>query len=81
MWFPFQVKESKSEVINASMEKKSSSSLSKTEKMGWFITEEAMDRRNCKNPPYIYLMNMFIGFILLVAVIGNIMSILLSVKS
>ncbi|KAF8053332.1 hypothetical protein N665_1430s0009 [Sinapis alba] len=78
-----EVKESKSKVINASMEKKSSSSLSimKTEKMGWFITEEAMDRRNCKNPPYMYLMNMFIGFILFVAVIGNIMSILLSVKS
>ncbi|KAL0712492.1 hypothetical protein Bca4012_019470 [Brassica carinata] len=77
-----EVKEGKSKVINASMEKKSSSSLStmKTEKMGWFITEEAMDRRNRKNPPYIYLMNMIIGFILLVAVIGNIMSILLSVK-
>ncbi|KAJ0265148.1 NAC domain-containing protein [Hirschfeldia incana] len=77
-----EVKEGKSKVISASMEKKSSSSLSmmKTEKMGWFITEEAMDRRNRKNPPYIYLMNMIIGFILLVAVISKIMSILGSVK-
>nr|VDD27729.1 unnamed protein product [Brassica oleracea] len=78
--FPFQVKEGESKGVNASVDKKSSSSMVKTEKKGWFITEEAMDRRNRKNPPYIYLMNMIIGFILLVAVIDNIMSILLSVK-
>ncbi|KAJ4876653.1 NAC domain-containing protein 69 [Raphanus sativus] len=78
-----EVKESKSRIINASMEKKSSASLSmlKTEKMGWFITEEPVDRRTRKNPPYIYLMNMIIGFILLMAVISNIISVLLSVKT
>lgn len=74
------MKEGESKGVNASVDKKSSSSMVKTEKKGWFITEEAMDRRNRKNPPYIYLMNMIIGFILLVAVIDNIMSILLSVK-
>ncbi|CAH8337253.1 unnamed protein product [Eruca vesicaria subsp. sativa] len=65
------------------MEKKSSSSLSmvKTEKKGWFITEEAMDRRNRKNPRLIYLMNIIIGFILLMAVIGNIKSVLLSANT
>ncbi|KAL1215935.1 NAC domain-containing protein 69 [Cardamine amara subsp. amara] len=44
----------------------------KTENKNWFITEEAMER-NCKNPQYIYLMNFIIGFILLVALIGNIL--------
>ena len=74
--------EGKSKAVNASVDKKkSSSSMVKTEKKGWFITEEAMDRRNRKKPRYIYLMNMIIGLILLVAVIGNITSVSLSVKT
>nr|VDC58171.1 unnamed protein product [Brassica rapa] len=76
------VNEGKSKAVNASVDKKkSSSSMVKTEKKGWFITEEAMDRRNRKKPRYIYLMNMIIGLILLVAVIGNITSVSLSVKT
>ncbi|KAL0846096.1 hypothetical protein Bca101_019342 [Brassica carinata] len=78
------VKEGTSESVDASMDKKSSSSspMVKTEKKGWFIKEEeAMDERNRKNPRYIYLMNTVISFILLVSVIGNITSASLSVKA
>ena len=69
----FQVKEGKSKANDddASMDKKALSPIMKTEKKGWFITEEAI-QRNHKNAPYIYFMNMIIGLILLVAVIGNI---------
>ncbi|KAL0712491.1 hypothetical protein Bca4012_019469 [Brassica carinata] len=76
------VKEGTSESVDASMDKKSSSSspMVKTEKKGWFIKEEeAMDGRNRKNPRYIYLMNTVISFILLVSVIGNITSASLSI--
>ncbi|CAN7042213.1 hypothetical protein IGI04_006881 [Brassica rapa subsp. trilocularis] len=67
-----EVKEGKSKVNDdASMDKKALSPILKTEKKGWFITEEAI-QRNHKNAPYIYFMNMIIGLILLVAVIGNI---------
>ncbi|CAH8335168.1 unnamed protein product [Eruca vesicaria subsp. sativa] len=76
-----EVKECKSKAVDASMDKKSSSSMVKTEKKGWFNTEEAMDKTNFKNTQYIYLMNMIIVFIFLVAVVGNIMSGLLSVKT
>ncbi|XP_018453371.1 NAC domain-containing protein 69 [Raphanus sativus] len=51
-----EVKEGKSKAIDASMDNKK----------GWFITEEAM-QRNHKIPPYHCLMNMIVGFILLVA--------------
>lgn len=51
------------------------SSMVKTEKKSWFITEEAMER-NRNNPRYIYLMRMIIGFILLLALISNIISVL-----
>ncbi|CAA7013059.1 unnamed protein product [Microthlaspi erraticum] len=40
--------------------------IDKAEKKGWFITEDAMHIKG-KTPRYIYLMNMIIGFILLVA--------------
>ncbi|CAH8306505.1 unnamed protein product [Eruca vesicaria subsp. sativa] len=78
-----EVKEGKSKGVEASMDKKklSLSSKVKTEEKGWFITEGALDRRNRKSPRCIYIMNMIIGFILLVAVIGNIVSVLLSVKT
>ncbi|KAG2279002.1 hypothetical protein Bca4012_040675 [Brassica carinata] len=77
-----EVNDGRSKAVNASVDKKkSSSSMVKTEKKGWFITEEAMDRGNRKKPRYIYLMNMIIGLILLVAVIGNITSLSLSVKT
>ncbi|CAF1915972.1 unnamed protein product [Brassica oleracea] len=68
-----EVKEGKSKANDddASMDKKALSPIMKTEKKGWFITEEAI-QRNHKNAPYIYFMNMIIGLILLVAVIGNI---------
>ncbi|KAJ0229925.1 NAC domain-containing protein 69 [Hirschfeldia incana] len=67
-----EVKEGKFKASeDASLDKKALSSIVKTEKKCWFITEKAM-QRNHKNPPYIYLMNMIIGLILLVAVIGNI---------
>ncbi|KAG2312424.1 hypothetical protein Bca52824_023981 [Brassica carinata] len=76
-----EVKEGKSKANDdASLDNKALSSMVKTEKKGWFITEEAM-QRNHKNPPYIYLMNMIIGLILLVAVIGNIISVLLSLRN
>ncbi|CAA7013060.1 unnamed protein product [Microthlaspi erraticum] len=55
-------------------------SMVKTEKKGWFIVEEAMQRKG-KTPRYMYLMNMIIGFILLVALIGNFISVLLSLKT
>lgn len=78
--FPFQVKEGKSKATDdASLDKKALSSMVKTEKKGWFITEEAM-QRNHKTPQYIYLMNMIIGVILFVAVIVNIISVLLSLR-
>lgn len=38
-----------------------------------FITEEAIDT-NCKKPPHNYLMNMIVAFILLLALICNIIS-------
>ncbi|CAH2072098.1 unnamed protein product [Thlaspi arvense] len=50
----------------------------KTEKKGWFLVEEAMQRIA---PRCVYLMNMIVGFILLVALIGNIVSVLLNVKA
>lgn len=75
---PFQMKEGRSKAIVASIEEESS--MVKTEKNIWFITEEAM-KRNCKNPPYTYLMNLIIGFILLLALIGDIIFDLLNVKT
>ncbi|KAG7557979.1 NAC domain superfamily [Arabidopsis suecica] len=43
----------------------------KTEKKGLLITQEATERKR-DSPPYIYLINMIIGFILLLALINNI---------
>lgn len=81
MWFPFQVKEVKSTATDASNDKKSSSPMVKREKKGWLITEDAMERKNRKNPQYIFVMNMIISFIILVAVIGNIICVLQRVKT
>ncbi|KFK30696.1 hypothetical protein AALP_AA6G015600 [Arabis alpina] len=61
-----EVKEGKSRVVSASKE----SSIAKTEKKGLFITEEAIQRKG-NNPRYIYLMNMIIGFILLVPLLAT----------
>ena len=69
--YTFQVKEGKSKANDDASMDKTLSPIMKTEKKGWFITEEAI-QRNHKNAPYIYFMNMIIGLILLVAVIGNI---------
>uniref|UniRef100_A0A1J3GPB3 NAC domain-containing protein 69 n=1 Tax=Noccaea caerulescens TaxID=107243 RepID=A0A1J3GPB3_NOCCA len=73
-----EVKEVKSKAAVAAIDKESS--MVKAEKKGWFITEEAMQRKG-KTPRYSYLMNMVIGFILLVALIGNFISVLRSVKT
>ncbi|XP_010456147.1 PREDICTED: NAC domain-containing protein 69 [Camelina sativa] len=68
-----EMKQDTSRASGASIDKKSY--MVKTEKTGWFITEEAMER-NWKTPRYIYLVRMIIGFILLLALIGNIISVL-----
>ncbi|ESQ37805.1 hypothetical protein EUTSA_v10028684mg [Eutrema salsugineum] len=59
-----EVKEGKSKAVDASIDKK-------TEKKCWFIVEEAMQRKGKKTPRFIYLVNMILGFILLVALIGT----------
>ncbi|EFH49147.1 hypothetical protein ARALYDRAFT_352687 [Arabidopsis lyrata subsp. lyrata] len=46
----------------------------KTEKKGLFITKEAMERKR-ENSPYIYLINMIIGFVLFLALINDIISV------
>ncbi|CAL9232737.1 unnamed protein product [Arabidopsis halleri] len=51
-----------------------------TEKKGLLITEEAIERKR-ENLPYIYLINMIIGFIILLALINNIISVLKSINS
>ncbi|XP_010422710.1 PREDICTED: NAC domain-containing protein 69 [Camelina sativa] len=69
-----EMKQDTSRASGASKDKKSY--MVKTEKTGCFIiTEEAMER-NRKTPRYIYLVRMIIGFILLLALIGNIISVL-----
>ncbi|KAF8053331.1 hypothetical protein N665_1430s0008 [Sinapis alba] len=80
-----EVNEGKFKAVDASKDKKSSSPMMKTEKKKssspMVKTEKKKGRRNRKNPRYIYLMNMIISFILLVAVIGNITSVSLSFKT
>lgn len=75
VWFPFQAKP---RAVDVSIDKESS--LVKTEKKGLIILEDAMER-NRKNPRYIYFISMVIGFILLLALIGNIISVLLPIKT
>ncbi|KAG7557976.1 NAC domain [Arabidopsis suecica] len=75
-----EVKQDTSRAVDSDTSIDKASSMMKTEKKSWFIREEPMER-NRKNPRYIYLMRMIIGIILLVALIGNIISVLLTVKT
>ncbi|XP_010428489.1 PREDICTED: NAC domain-containing protein 69-like [Camelina sativa] len=68
-----EIKQDTSRASGAFIDKKSY--MVKTEKKGWFITEEAMER-NRNIPRYVYLVRMIIGFIILLALIGNIISVL-----
>jgi len=69
------VKQDTSRAVDSDTSIDKESSMVKTEKKSWFITEEAMERHR-KNPRYIYLMRMIIGFILLLALMSNIISVL-----
>ncbi|XP_023637654.1 NAC domain-containing protein 69 [Capsella rubella] len=73
---PSKMKQDSSRAAYAPVHKESSSMV-KPEKV-WFITEKAMEVNRKKSPRSIYFMRMVIGFILLLAVIGNIISVLLT---